>query len=46
MVRSYSTEIRGSHLTCKVANKCLKVGELEELLERNKYGPLPSPTVL
>ena len=39
-------EIRGSHLTCKVANKCLNVCERAEIVERNKYSPLPFATVL
>ena len=30
---------RSSHLICKVANKCLKVHEWVEVVERNKDGP-------
>ena len=39
-------KIRGSHLTCKVANKCLNVREGVEVEKRNKNGPLPFPAVL
>ena len=35
-------KIRGSHLTCKVANKCLNAPEHLEVLERKKDGLLPS----
>ena len=35
--------IGGSHLACKVANKCLNVRESMKVVERNKNGPLPSP---
>ena len=38
-------KIRGSHLTCKVTNKCLNVCECREMAERNKNGLLPSPAV-
>ena len=37
---------RGSHLTCKVANKCLNVRERVEVVDRNKDAALPSPAVL
>ena len=39
-------KIRGSHLTCKVASKCLNVRERVKGVERNKDGFLPSPAVL
>ena len=38
-------EFRGSHLTGKVANKCLNVHERVEVGERDKGGPLSSPAV-
>ena len=43
MVRS---KIRGSHLTCKVANRCLNVRERLEVVGWKKDGPLPSFAVL
>ena len=39
-------KILGSHLTCKVANKCLNIREQEEVGEINKDGPLASHVVL
>ena len=36
-------KIRDSHLTCKVANKCLNVRERVEVLEWNKRCPPPFP---
>ena len=39
-------KIRGSHLKCKVANKCLNVRERVELVGRNKdASPFPCCTV-
>ena len=38
-------KIHGSHLTFKVASKCLNVREQTEVAERNEDGP-PSPAVL
>ena len=35
-----------SHLTWKVANKCLNVCERVEVEERNRNDPLPSPAVM
>ena len=39
-------KIRGCHLTCKVANKYVNVGEQLEVGERIKKGPLPSHVIL
>lgn len=38
--------MRGSHLTSKVTNECLNFRERMEVVERNKDGPLHSPTIL
>ena len=35
-----------SHLTCRVANKCLNVPEPVEVVGRDKNGPLSSIAVL
>ena len=37
---------RRSHLTCKIANKCLNIRERVEFVEKNKDGPLSSPVVM
>ena len=39
-------KICGSHLACKVANKCLNDCEWAKVVESNKDGPLPSSAVL
>ena len=36
-----SLKLHGSHLTCKVANKCLNVHEKVEVVRSNKDGLLP-----
>ena len=38
--------MRDSHLTCKVANKCLNVCEWVEIVEWNKRWSCPFPAVL
>ena len=38
-------KICDSHLTCKVANKCLNVRERVEVVEWKKDSPHPSPAV-
>ena len=39
-------KVRGSHFTCKLANKYLDICEQVEVVERNKNGLLPPPSVL
>ena len=40
-------KIEGSHLRkCKTTYECLNFSKRMEILERNKYGLLPSTTVL
>ena len=39
-------KICGSHFTCKVANNCLNVLEMGQVVEKNKDGPLPFPAFL
>lgn len=34
------------HLTCKVENKYVNAHELLDVIEKNKNGPFPSPTIL
>ena len=38
--------IRDSHLTCKVANKCVDIREHMEVVERNEDVPLFYPALI
>ena len=39
-------KIKNIHLSYKTPNKCLNVCEKMEMVQRNKYCPFSSPTVL
>ena len=45
-LKAVRLKVRDNRLTCKVANKFLNDCKRVEVVERNKDGPLPSPTVL
>lgn len=38
-------KLQRSHHTCQVANKCLNNLEQLNVVDRNEYGPLPTPAV-
>ena len=45
-MQAVGLKICDNHLTCKVADICVNVREWVEVVEWNKDGPFPSPTVL
>ena len=45
-IQAVRLKICDSHLTCKVANKCLNVRERAEVVEWNKRWSRPSAAVL
>ena len=46
LLHTIRLKIRGSHLTCKIENKCLNVCERMKLVERNIDNFLSSSAVL